>query len=160
VAVVLAELISQPEGPHTDRAWEILDSRFQDWDTRIADVKEVMLWGLIKNLLRRARSAREQSRQVLKLAELGFTDTDPVLQGVVEVQSTADSIIPSTGYTQLDAFRQAMEEPLDFLDGDFSDGMDPQLNAAGNTHSWNDFTSDFSALGGEFGSGMYGCGQS
>lgn len=154
VAVVLAELIGQPEGPHTDRAWEILDSRFQDWDNRVADVQEAMLWGLIKNLLRRARLARDQSRQVVRLAELGFTNTDPVVQAV-DLQSTP-KIMASTGYDQLDTFRRAMEEPLDFLGRSFSDGMDPQLNnTAGNANIWNDFTSDFSALGAEFGSGMY-----
>ena len=63
VAVVLAELITQPGIADVDRAWEIVESCFRDWTSRVANVKETILWRLIGNLRKRARAA-QQRRQL------------------------------------------------------------------------------------------------
>ena len=157
VAVILAELIAQPEGALADRAWEIIDSRFWDWNGRVADVKEVMLWGLLKNLLKRARVARQQSQVVSGPTQLNSSDLDPNLPSI-DVPVTP-SAFPSSGFDTFELFDPVTGQPLDFLSFDTitNDRMDTGLNdTTSNVDSWNDFAFDVNALGGEFIPGLYG----
>ena len=151
VAVVLAELITQPEGALADRAWEIIESRFQDWNSRVADVKEEMLWGLIKDLLKRARAARQQSQQVSRPTELSSSDLYPSQPSVGE-QGTPSTFI-GAGFDNFELFDPVTGQPLDFLSFDTitQDTMDTGLNdTPSNIDNWNDFAFDLNALGGEF----------
>lgn len=64
LAVILAELCTKPQGRLSDRAWEIIEHRFKNWNSRVVDIKEAMLWGPINKLLKRARAARHHSREL------------------------------------------------------------------------------------------------
>ena len=85
LAVALAELCSQVEGPLVDRAWAIVDTVFDKQGSRIADSKKGSLWRPIKKLYTRAQAARsqhvsmqqqlqQQQQQALPTAPLSFGD--------------------------------------------------------------------------------------
>ncbi|MCJ1371050.1 hypothetical protein MMC20_002265 [Loxospora ochrophaea] len=62
LAVALAHLCTETQGPLVDQAWFIIDKGYKKWRDRVADVKESALWRLIKSLLKRARAARQQAQ--------------------------------------------------------------------------------------------------
>lgn len=95
VAVVLAELCPHREGRLADRAWEIIESHFQDWNNRVTDVKEAMLWGLIKKLLERARAAKQKNKELAKARQtLQPSTLVPMLQDF-DASGTSASMLNS-----------------------------------------------------------------
>ncbi|KAF2230658.1 hypothetical protein EV356DRAFT_519531 [Viridothelium virens] len=63
LAITLAELCVQTEGPLVERAWKIVD-RYFDWVARdIADSIRGMRWQPIRKLMIKARKARQQARE-------------------------------------------------------------------------------------------------
>ena len=58
LAVALAELCTETQGPLADRAWSIIDKGYKKWNERIAETKEDVLWHPVKILLKRAPAAR------------------------------------------------------------------------------------------------------
>ena len=79
LAVALAELCSQFEGPLVERAWVIVKIVFDTLSNRIADTKRGSLWRPIKKLLTRAQAARsqhfnKQQQQTLPAAPAAFCD--------------------------------------------------------------------------------------
>ena len=62
LAVTLAKLCEETQGPLADQAWSIIDRYYSKWSERIADSKEGMLWRPIKNLMQRARAARQREQ--------------------------------------------------------------------------------------------------
>lgn len=60
LAVVLAELCSQNQGPLVQRAWAIVDQVFEPWAANIADSKRGMLWRPIQKLMAKARRNRQR----------------------------------------------------------------------------------------------------
>ena len=140
VAVVLAELITKPESAPAARAWEIINRRFRDWTSRVADVKEKMLWGLIKNLLKRARAAQQQSQQ---------GGRHPQRFDLLGISSPfADASFDLSGL-----FDPIPGPPLNFVTFDphsMEAGEGNIPNTSKNLDSWNDFAFDVNALGGHF----------
>ncbi|KAL8704656.1 MAG: hypothetical protein Q9201_002190 [Fulgogasparrea decipioides] len=59
LALALAELTVQTQGPAADRAWAAVDSVFDTWAEQVADSRTGMLWRPVKKLYNKARSARE-----------------------------------------------------------------------------------------------------
>lgn len=59
LAVTLAELCVQTEGPIVERAWAVIDATFARTGQIIADSHTGMLWTPIRKLARRARNARQ-----------------------------------------------------------------------------------------------------
>ena len=59
LAVALAELCTETQGPLVDQAWTIIDKCYSKWSDRVADTKEGMLWRPIKRLFKRARTMRQ-----------------------------------------------------------------------------------------------------
>jgi hypothetical protein len=141
VAVVLSELIAQPECALADRAWEIIETRFQDWSSRVGDVKEAMLWGLVKNLLKRARAAKEQVSQITKQPQsLHPSNLDLSLQGM-DIQETSSAFF-GAGSDDFGWVDQMTSQPMDFLSFDPGniETFDTELtNTSSNINNWNDF---------------------
>ena len=62
LAVALAELCSQTEGPLVDRAWEVVNITFQEQAFEVADSRKGMLWQPIEKLMRRAQQNRAKAQ--------------------------------------------------------------------------------------------------
>lgn len=60
LAVALAELCVQNQGPLVQRAWAIIDEVFEPWAAHIADSKRGMLWRPIQKLAAKARLNRRR----------------------------------------------------------------------------------------------------
>jgi hypothetical protein len=164
LAIVLAELCNQPTGSLADRAWDIIDSRFEDWNSRVADVKEAMVWGSIKKLIKRARAARHLNQDSLSTGQaLNNLNLDPAFHGSnifessnAEFQSNNSNNHPSDNLVFLD---QVPDEQLDFLNFAPMNAFpaDVELPAVPNElDNWNDFMFDVNALDGEMLPDIYG----
>ncbi len=161
VAVVLVELCNQPQGPLADRAWEIIQSRFKDWSQRVADVKEAMLWGPIKSLLKRARVAQQHSQESVELRQaLHPFDLDSILQDTsasgtsnLSLEGGEDSsLFGPQSFFHVSLANQTTDQPLDFLPfgpiNTVTAGTEPP-SASNDLDDWNDFTFGMNALNGE-----------
>ena len=60
LAVMLAELCVQTEGPMVERAWAVADSSFQMISHHVADSEKGRLWRPIRKLMNQASSVRRQ----------------------------------------------------------------------------------------------------
>ncbi|CAD6592659.1 MAG: hypothetical protein ASARMPREDX12_006340 [Alectoria sarmentosa] len=60
LAVTIAELCVEKEGPMVERAWAIVEPAFQQQAHHVADSDKGMLWRPIKKLMSRARGVREE----------------------------------------------------------------------------------------------------
>ena len=70
LAITLAELCVQTEGPTVDRAWIIVDAMFEWVEQTVADSNTGTLWSPIRKLARRARTARQQHLQMLPAGQV------------------------------------------------------------------------------------------
>lgn len=164
IAVVLAELCTQPQGPLADRAWEIIQSRFKDWNGRVTDIKEAILWVKIKKLLKRAQVARQHGRESFKVKQaLDPADLESVLQDFSAPEASNPRLNGDEGSSSFDPqflgdFGLITDQPLDFLPFGPMNTMVAGIespNVSNNLDDWNDFTFDVNALGGEIHPGPY-----
>ena len=65
LAATLAELCVQDRGPLVDRAWNIVDTVFDEWAARIADSRNGMLWRPIRKLMAKAQGKRKEAKEQL-----------------------------------------------------------------------------------------------
>lgn len=85
LAVAIAELCSQTDGPLVDAAWEVVDVAFQEYPESVADSKSGMLWQPIQKLMKKAK----QNRQSAAMASLNLGDQGNKASGLpMPVQST------------------------------------------------------------------------
>lgn len=70
LAVALAELCVQTDGPLVERAWATVDRVFPVWSHKVADRKRGALWRPIRKLYRRAR----EKRTAAQMRRLGIQD--------------------------------------------------------------------------------------
>ena len=63
VAVALIELCREPLGKRANRAWDFINSRFDEWSIRYSDNKVRIVWDRIKELLKRARAIRRNAQE-------------------------------------------------------------------------------------------------
>lgn len=70
LAVALAELCSQTEGPLVERAWKVVDVSYEEYGKTVADTKSGMLWQPIQKLMKKAR----QTRRSVQMAKLSLED--------------------------------------------------------------------------------------
>jgi hypothetical protein len=61
LAVMLAELCIQTEGPLVERAWVVVESVWNKYGERVADTEGGMLWKPIKRLLKKAQAAYREA---------------------------------------------------------------------------------------------------
>lgn len=161
VAVILVELCAQPRGTLADQAWQIIQSRFKDWNGRVADIKEAMVWGPIKNLLKRARVARQHGQESFNVGQaLQPPDFDSILQDFYASGTPNPGLEGGEGrssfepqfFNNFGPIGQIIDQPLDLLSFTpiNTEKTGTELPSASNSwDNWNDFTFDVNALGGE-----------
>lgn len=71
LAVALAELCVQTEGPLVDRAWKTIDRVMPSWSDKVADTRKGALWRPIRKLLKQARQRRAEAQ----MRKLGISET-------------------------------------------------------------------------------------
>ena len=107
LALVLAELCVQTQGPAVNRAWDAVDSVFDGWADSVADSRKGMLWRPIKKLRNKAQNARDgHSPSDVAMAEETLAD--------IESNFTSQSIPPrysNTPFTNMSDFPLASLEP-------------------------------------------------
>ena len=92
LAVTIAELCVETEGPMVERAWAIVEPSFQQMAQHVADSDRGMLWRPIKKLMSRARGIREK-HLTSHLKRMTPSSSMPTL-------NTIDQTDPSTGMAQ------------------------------------------------------------
>ena len=167
VAVILAELCHQPHGALADRAWEMVQSRVADWDSRAGDAKEAMIWASTKRLRKRAGEARQRSQSLISASQtLQSPDLQsPDLDALLASSGPPGLFNPESGHGVTNNGLDL--QPLDnFCSlGDF-DGQpwrlsptnlmsvaadDPAAsNISASLEDWNDFTFDVRTSGTDF----------
>lgn len=60
VAFVLSQLCIRASGPDVEKAWNAVESVFEDWGGVVSESKRGMLWKPLRKLMARARSVRAQ----------------------------------------------------------------------------------------------------
>jgi hypothetical protein len=101
LAVTLAELCVQIEGPVVERAWAVVDAIFVRTEQTVADSNTGMLWSPIRKLSRRARSARQHRLQMLSAG--------PVTGGHFDVKGAISSTYECPNSSMMDRGPAAME---------------------------------------------------
>lgn len=148
LAVALSELCIQPSGHTANRAWDIIDRRWRDWVGRVADVKETMLWGPIKKLLKQAKAVRAR---IFPVSDPQPFDTDSLLR---EFGAGGDHGVPeeppkSFGvFDTSRSFDMNLNQTLDLLPFDSMTDVGIEEAGSGNPTNWNEFMFDLNALGG------------
>ncbi|KAL8693188.1 MAG: hypothetical protein Q9218_001932 [Villophora microphyllina] len=74
LALALAELTVQTQGPAVDRAWAAVDNVFDSWAEKVADSRTGMLWRPVRKLYNKARNAREGKTVDVLMAEDSLAD--------------------------------------------------------------------------------------
>ncbi len=130
LAVALAELCTETQGPLADRAWAVIDKGYRKWSERVADTKQGMLWRPVKRLMKRARAAR--------LRDQGFTaetpDAGPIQAGIEPVSSPPSGMDPIS-LLGLDPMPPSSLDPI-LRNCDVTFGL-PSLNLDGNRPNFN-----------------------
>ncbi|KAI4175553.1 MAG: hypothetical protein LQ343_001544 [Gyalolechia ehrenbergii] len=90
LALTLAELCHQTQGPAVDRAWNAVDSVFDSWAKRVADSRTGGLWRPIKILRNKARNARNGD---VAMAEDPLADFQGSLVSQPVMPSFGDSLL-------------------------------------------------------------------
>ena len=140
LAVALAELCSQVEGPLVEKAWAIVDIVFDRLGNRIADTKRGSLWRPIKKLHARAQAARSQHLSKLQQQNL---HTAPISFGDIASLNLTDPLeMPKAPIFKQEDLGLDWSAPPDGLASmSFDQGMDP-MNWQGweeflqNAHTW------------------------
>ena len=133
LAVALAELCSQVEGPLVEKAWVIVDIAFDKLGNRIADTKRGSLWRPIKKLHSRAQEARSQHLSKLQQQNL---PTAPISFGDIASLNLTDSLeMPKAPIFKQEDLGLDWAAPLNQLPNmSFDQGMDPV-----NWQGWEEF---------------------
>ncbi len=79
LAVTLAELCVQTEGPLVERAWAVVESVWDKYGERVADTDGEVLWKPIKRLLKKALAARQEASTIRAL-QIGDISSQSVKQ--------------------------------------------------------------------------------
>ncbi len=119
LAVMIAELCVQTEGPTVERAWTVLDIVFEETARHVADSDKGRLWRPIKKLMNRARAVRKKYVEDCSVS-LGSLPT----RGFPK---PANTTAPWPNTERPDSHNINMEPELDMLD--CTSGQQPQLYA-------------------------------
>lgn len=102
LAVTVAELCVETEGPMVEKAWAVVEPAFQQMAQHVADSDRGMLWRPIRKLMRRARAIRQKhltSRLVMRTPSSSVTALNTIDQKDASIE-TAHSHSDINGYTQ------------------------------------------------------------
>ncbi len=111
IAYLLAELCVSTRGEVVDRAWNAINGVFDSWGERVRASKRGMLWGPLRQLMIKAKRAREAT-----LAETNPTSDGNALAGgptptTTKTAATASGIDRNNKGSEIDE-----EDPLAILD--------------------------------------------
>lgn len=102
LAVTIAELCVETEGPMVERAWAIVEPSFQQMAQHVADSDRGMLWRPIKKLMSRARGVRQKS--LTSRSAMSIPSTSGALLSIIDQKDssieTAHSSPDINGSTQ------------------------------------------------------------
>lgn len=96
LAVALAELCVQTEGPLVDRAWKTIDRVLPSWSDKVADTRKGALWRPIRKLLKQARQRRAEAQ----MRKLGISDPGQQARLGGQAQPTEPPGLPQTQATR------------------------------------------------------------
>lgn len=102
LAVTIAELCVETEGPMVERAWAVVEPTFEQMAQHIADSVRGMLWRPIKKLMNRARGVRQKhltSHSVMTTTSSSMAALNTFDQGNPSL-GPAHSNADSEGHTQ------------------------------------------------------------
>lgn len=153
LAVTIAELCVETEGPMVERAWAIVEPTFQHMAQHVADSDKGMLWRPIKKLMSRARGVRQKHLT----SRLAIMTPSPSSVAVSNTMAQKDPLIEMAhsnsdmnGYPQwpvtslthpMQGFQQAIpiatSEPFDW---------DPWLTAATATTTQSQYNTNMNDL--------------
>ena len=174
LAVALAELCTETQGPLADRAWSIINKGYEKWSDRVADTKDGMLWRPVKRLLRRAQDARKRDQQkaAAEAAGVAAAGSQPSpLDSVLRNYEVASGLLPGVNlegsrsnsydpmaFEDLDLINQTTDPALEldlFAPMDMATGsMDPSGGSV-NWDNWNEFIFDVGAVGADVPLSLY-----
>ena len=147
IAVALTEICNRPQGSTADVALEIIQGRFKDWNNKVPDTKEAMVWSPIRNMLRHALVTRQNAREAQPAVhQIPASSNIPMELQTLQENSAAAQQIAQATQLPLQAVTQQNEiafPPLDSVmdhsavPADFSNSFD----------YWGNFTFDINALG-------------
>jgi hypothetical protein len=83
VAITLAELCSQTQGPLVDRSWRVIDAVFSKTEGQVADAKRGGLWRPIQKLYQKASAARKAHQQQASLSQDPTSSRDSIATATV-----------------------------------------------------------------------------
>lgn len=86
LAVTLAALCVQNQGPLVARAWRIIDLVYDEWAARIADSTRGMLWRPIKKLMAKAQANRRSGSAVIGGLPM-MSSTNGYTSGITNAQT-------------------------------------------------------------------------
>ena len=156
VAVALASICNQPHSSLADSAWAIIHAHFKDWTSKVLGTKEAMVWDPIKNLLKRARAARQPSQdsspsqQTLSVPHVNSTLSKSNANTPSWSEAQGDKAVDDFENQFSSDVSQAKTQPQDFfpfasMDTMATGPMQPDIST--NFGYWNNFTYDVNALG-------------
>ena len=92
LAVILAELCVQTEGPLVERSWAVVESVWNKYGERVADTDGRMLWKPIKRLLKKAQAAYREAatNRVVQTGDITAQDaTQPLSDSMFDFDQMA-----------------------------------------------------------------------
>jgi hypothetical protein len=153
LAVTLAELCVQTEGPTIERAWAITDATFVRTEQIIADSYTGMLWTPIRKLARRARNARQHHLQAVSAGPVAdpeiFTSKQGPTSGTMDDGLGAMEVLPATVPQQF--MSSASAETFDWSSWFQGSGSEFELGATNTNQgawaNWEGFVEDLHGPG-------------
>jgi len=157
LAVALAELCNETQGPLADRAWAVINRGYKKYSDRVADTKEGLLWRPIKSLLKRAQAARQRSQQPDAIPTAFQPLIDPALHDTEITQHLPNlSLDPAQNEFELpmmdDGVGQMSQMSYPLFENDFFSLTDMPLSTMEtfdenmNWSDWNEFVLDVHAI--------------
>lgn len=158
LAVALAELCVQTEGPLVDRAWAIVGPAYETAATNVADTNKGMLWRPIEKLMRKARQKTRADVSAIEEARRNQTATPKKTLG--KPGHIDQDLAPKSGSYEFRTWSPTTRLAPNIFQGDFMNpqfglmpwSLDPQikgLNASAESQdpdaawaTWGDFVSD------------------
>ncbi|CAF9919974.1 MAG: hypothetical protein HETSPECPRED_004129 [Heterodermia speciosa] len=161
-AVICAELCHHPHGVLADQAREMVQSRFEEWNSKAADTKAVMVWASVKKLLKRASLARQRSESRVAVTQaVPPSDLDSLLRAFQSPRPfmTEQTTEPGDNFPNLyqPPYFDSSYGTL-YQSSDHTTTGDSNIIPYGNTVpnppemlvDWNDFTFDINEFGADF----------
>lgn len=171
LALALAQLCTDTQGPLVDQAWSLIERGYKNWDERVCQTKDDTIWRVVKRLLKKARAARQG--YLTSIEAQNSLNTIVSQSGTMPLPSQSE-FPPQQLNMQQNFANSGLQIPVDdslgstgLADIGTSQTMDPAFNidlfgpldmnlidqsspsAAFNWDNWNEFIADMGAYNAE-----------